>query len=364
MSLSGKLEDLGLADIFQILSIGKKTGSLSIKSDKINASVFFRNGLVVRAVTDALESTIGDDLLKAELISEETLKLAREVKKKLTGKCLEEILIDFGSIRLDTIEKISRRRIENVICLLLPVDEGDFSFEPDVINIDQTLYDENGRELSRGLSPEYLLMEGARVYDETVHYGKHLEDELFEDETDKLSIINEEEVSRDFSALKALSHELRFPENPSEISLLILRFASDIFQRGVLFKVEENRLVGLGQFGLEVEAADEKIRETVLLLNLSSYLEQLIHEAKPVRGPLRNDPITEKYIQEIGGGWPHEVAFFPVIVEDRVVLLLYCDNQQTGEPIENAPGLEIFITQAGLAIEKTILKKRLTEREG
>ena len=65
---------------------------------------------------------------------------------------------------------------------------------------------------------------------------------------------------KDISALKSLTQELRFPNSASEITLLILRFASDIFQRGVLFMAGENEMAGLGQFGLEIERADEKIR--------------------------------------------------------------------------------------------------------
>ncbi len=88
MSLVGRLEDLALADIFQILSIGKKTGTLVLWGSHGHAVVVFRNGLVVRAETDALESTLGEDLLNNGIIKHSILNLATEVKKKLPTKSI------------------------------------------------------------------------------------------------------------------------------------------------------------------------------------------------------------------------------------------------------------------------------------
>ena len=85
---------------------------------------------------------------------------------------------------------------------------------------------------------------------------------------------------------KSLTQELRFPNSASEITLLILRFASDIFQRGVMFMTGENEMAGLGQFGLEIERADEKIRETALPLKDSPFFTRIINEARSYKGPM------------------------------------------------------------------------------
>jgi GAF domain-containing protein len=68
-------------------------------------------------------------------------------------------------------------------------------------------------------------------------------------------------------------------------------------------------------------------------------------------------------MKEIGEGWPNECAFFPIITEDKVVALLYCDNLSPGEKAGETEGLEIFIDQAGLALEKSLLQRRLHEME-
>jgi hypothetical protein len=365
VSLVGRLEDLALSDIFQILSIGKKTGTLLIRGDKGNAFIVFRNGLIVRAETSTLEGNIGYDLLKKNMVKEHIFAMAREVKKKLPSKSIAEIFFELGCASRELLDKAARKRIERVVYHLLPMNQGDFRFELDNLDPGGTAgIEDSGWEVSKGISAEYLLMEGARVHDE-----------MMQQET--LEGISEEEGSddweadwgehpparerKDISALKSLTQELRFPNSTSEITLLILRFASDIFQRGVLFMVGENELAGLGQFGLEIERADEKIRETVLTYANSAFLKGVIESGQSFRGRLVKDPVTESLAKELGGGWPLEVIFFPVITEGKVVALLYCDNAPSGDPFSETEGLDIFISQAGLALEKSLLQRKLHE---
>ncbi len=366
MSLVGRLEDLGLSDIFQILSIGKKTGTLLIESESGNAFIVFKNGLIVRAETDMLEGNIGHELLKKHVVKERIFNIALSVKKELPLKPIAEILFELGSVSKDILDKASKKRIEKVVYRLLLANHGAFRFELDnldVSNINRVV--DTGWEVSKGISPEYLLMEGARVHDEAMQkedLGEGLTEEAgtegWEDDWAERPAVAER---KDLSALKSLTHELRFPNSASEITLLVLRFASDIFQRGVLFMVGEGELTGLGQFGLEIDRADEKIRETVIRTAESPFISRIIEAGQSYKGGLEKDIVTQTFIKELGGGWPAEAAFFPVITENKVVALLYCDNASSGEDFAESEGLEIFISQAGLALEKSLLQRRLLD---
>ena len=86
-------------------------------------------------------------------------------------------------------------------------------------------------------------------------------------------------------------------------------------------------------------------------------------EKQPYKGALEKDRVTEKMVSEIGAGWPRETALLPIIAEGRVVAFLYCDNMTGGEKIEETEGLEIFIDQAGLALEKSLLQSKLQEMD-
>ena len=371
MSLVGRLEDLALSDIFQILSIGKKTGTLLLKGSRGNAFVVFKNGLVVQAETDDIDGTIGNELVKVGTIKDTVLNLALEVKKKLPTKSIAEILIDFGAVTPGILDKITRKRIEKIIYKLVVWEDGDFQFELD--NVDpagNVNLPDAGWEVTKGMSPEYLLMEGARVHDEESQMTSLSAGELTgaEDETEGFEWEEDWDFQppaerRDIISLKSLTQELRFPTSASEITLLILRFASEIFQRGILFMVGDNEMVGLGQFGLEIDNPDEKIREITSLYDESNFLKNIITERRSYKGPLEKDSIMETIILETGGKWPDEAGLFPIIAEERTVALLYCDNIQTGEKIAETEGLEIFIDQAGLALEKSLLQRRIQEFE-
>ena len=135
MSLAGKLEDLALSDIFQILSVGRKTGTLTIIGSKGSALIVFKNGMIVRAETDDLEKSLAGNMLAAGLIKDTVLHLAEEVKKQLPSKSLAEILFDLGAVNKSILEQVTRKRIENVIYRLLLWEDGDFQFELDDLDI-------------------------------------------------------------------------------------------------------------------------------------------------------------------------------------------------------------------------------------
>lgn len=371
MGLVGRLEDLGISDIFQILGIGKKTGTLMIKSARGKAFIGFRDGLIIRAETNAFETSLSEDLASAGQIKPSTFKMASEVKKSLPEKSLVEILLDLEAIKKEAVEKFARKRIEKVVFETMQWVEGEFIFELEEespnggIPEDSELKD-FGWKLAKGLSPEYLLMEGARVSDERT--------KGIMDEGEIESLAGEDSAGegwdgdwggsgqrKDISSLKALTQELRFPNSTSEITLLVLRFASDIFRRGVLFMAAPDELAGLGQFGLEMEDADLKIRQTVIKLEESPFLSEVVKTGRSYRGPLPKEDATRFFISEMGGEWPPQVAIFPLVAEGNVVALLYCDN--IGEDMPESEGLEIFISHAGMALEKALLQRRIHELE-
>ena len=373
MSLAGKLEDLALSDIFQILSVGRKTGTLTIRGSKGTALIVFKNGMIFRAETDDLEKNLAENILNAGLIKDTVFHLAEEVKKELPSKSLSEVLFDLGAVNKSMLEQVTRKRIENVIFRLLLWKDGDFQFELDDLDIaGKTSLTDLGWELGKGLSPEYLLMEGARVQDEATQ-SSFFPTEQFSVEGSGVEKKEEEDWDKDWgapqaerkdiSSLKALTQELRFPNSASEITLLILRFASDIFQRGVLFMAGKDELVGLGQFGLEIERADEKIRSTLLNLEESGFLKKIVTEQMPYIGIIEKDEVTKYMMNELGGNWPSEAAFFPIVADGKVVALLYADNVSADTAVPETEGLEIFINHAGLALEKSLLQRKLQEME-
>lgn len=369
MSLAGRLEDLALSDVFQILSVGRKTGTLIVNGGKGSALIVFKNGLIVRAETSDIDKSLGDYLMSAGLVKDTMINMAVEVKKKLPSKSTAEILFDLGSISKDSLDKVTKKRVEKVIYRLMLWEDGDFQFELDDLDIEnKTNLSDFGWEMSKGLNPEYLLMEGARVQDEASQAFTISSDDFAVEDGEEGADWDADWTSqpaerKDISALKSLTQELRFPNSASEITLLILRFASDIFQRGILFMVGKDEMVGLGQFGLDIEMADEKVRAIVLRPDRSNFFKKLFLEQIPYKGTMPKDEVTRNIMEVLGGLWPSEVTIFPIVAEDKVVALLYCDNPASKDSVSETEGLEIFINHAGLALEKSLLQRRLYDMQ-
>jgi hypothetical protein len=50
-----------------------------------------------------------------------------------------------------------------------------------------------------------------------------------------------------------------------------------------------------------------------------------------------------------------------LISEGRIVAILYGDNLPEQKPIGDTEALEVFLSEAGLAMEKALQERRLTE---
>jgi hypothetical protein len=396
MSLVGRLEDLALTDIFQIISLSKKTGTLILKGKSGAAVVVFKNGQVVQAATDNLRDTLGNILIGRGLITEQDLTKALDSQKKQKGgKRLGQILVELGVLDQQVLEETIREQIENMIYSLLAWEDGFFNFDlGEVSSGDKIEVVTQEFLLKAGINPEYLLMEGARVMDERKRDGGKVAakapapppDEPPETAKKKAAsefteFLEEQgmapaqpasgeekaalERSRELGTLKAMFEELRFPSATAEITLLILRYASELVNRAVLFMVTREDIKGLGQFGIELKgvSADQKVRQIRVPVAETSIFSGVIRDKTSKMGKF-SDSAWDTYLKkELGGAEPKEFFVVPLISNNRVAAILYGDNIPDNKPIPNIAGLEIFVHQAGLAMEKALLERRIMELE-
>src|SRR3989442_12181193 len=100
MALQGTLKDFGLADIFQLIGIQKKTGVLSLKNPQETVTVTFVDGQVVGADSTLrrLEDRLGSVLAKSGRLTEaqlqEALRVQRSTLKRLGPILPQEHLIE------------------------------------------------------------------------------------------------------------------------------------------------------------------------------------------------------------------------------------------------------------------------------
>ena len=161
MAIEGPLRELGIHDVFQLLDLSRKTGTISVTSELRDNSgrVLFKKGRVVGANIRSNPHRIGDLLVKKGRATEADITRALAAQRDVNGqRRLGDFLVDFGVITAKELEREVSEQIETVIFELLSWREGFFRFE------DGGTPEHEGSIAS--ISTESLLMEGARRIDE------------------------------------------------------------------------------------------------------------------------------------------------------------------------------------------------------
>lgn len=159
MAIEGSLADVALADICQLLSLGRKTGCLTV-TDRANFGyIYFEKGRVVYASVLNRPDRLGELLVKGGAVSEEDLTRAVELQRSDDHKKLGEILVETGALSHQELEKWVTLQIEEAVFHLFDWNKGSFHFNPDERPAEDQVF-------RVSLSVDGLLMEGARRVDE------------------------------------------------------------------------------------------------------------------------------------------------------------------------------------------------------
>ena len=375
MSLEGRLDDMGLADIFQIIGISKRSGVLTLIRKEGTGRLVFNQGQVIFASSDT-RSRLGYTLVKKGIISNEDLEHALRIQKgRGSKKPIGTILIDMGSLDQQTFEKELYSHVVLVVHDLLSWDSGSFHFQLSSLEDDQIAS-------NVGFGTESLLLEACRVKDEEERKSKELEQEVLSESLKKDQKSNAtgteqpatETAStqsatlterKDLHLLSTMISELSRPSASTELTLMILRFASEIMNRAVVFLVREKDIVGLGQFGLSFPPENEQgqIRSVRIPLSEPSIFKEVAEKKMIYKGSLSENKWHRHLIDHLSGEWPNEVFVAPVHCEGRVVVILYGDNLPDKEPIRETEGLEAFIKVAELAFSKALLERKFQDTQ-
>lgn len=162
--------------------------------------------------------------------------------------------------------------------------------------------------------------------------------------------------------LKGLMGELASPRESSEISLLVLRLAAEYFERAILFLVKKDEIIGLGGFGEtgDAEMMMQKVRRLRIPVGVGSLFDEAVEARNTcVKSRDQFSEVDRDFAQALGSKRIREVAVIPMVSRGRVVALLYADDAVSGEPFPDLSGIEIFMAQAGLAMEKALLERQL-----
>lgn len=383
MSMVGRLEDLALPDILQILSLSKRTGRLTLTRREGKGVILFRQGHITYAASDSARETLGNILVCQKHITEGTLMAALEIQHRSTeNPLLGRILVEQGHITQEVLERCIRQQIERVIGEFFTWRKGFFKFElMDVQALDGVQVDTHDFLLKSGLSPEFLLLEAGGRVDEggpppakekkvqkPPAAGGPARPAAPAGPAKASAEASPEEVSGQrmsrngpLGELRSILREIRAPNFTGEITLMIMRYACKLMSRGVFFVLKSEGICGMGQFGLGAHGpqADERVRQIKIPADAPSIFTEVLEKRQTYLGPLRKTPWNDRLLAELGGPAPETAVAVPMTVNDTLVAILYGDNALDGRPIGELEGLELLMNQAGLAMEKALLEIKI-----
>jgi CheY-like chemotaxis protein len=179
VSLLGRLEDLSLTDIVQIVFLSRRTGVLEIVDDRGRHTVLFRHGLVVNASSPEHPDLVSW-LEKNELVPKSRVKVLRQMEE--SGIPPGSAAMEMNLISPADLGEAVRARVQSVIEPLAQSREGEFNFilSEQVSTVDIE-YDAEQVFKEGGLPPQRILsvadgekLKPLRGLEESLKAGKAL----------------------------------------------------------------------------------------------------------------------------------------------------------------------------------------------
>lgn len=135
--IEGSLRNVPLADVFQIVATGQKSGVLTVRSGEARARVYMEAGRVQLAhVSPGVH--LGEVLVHMELLTtEEVQELLALQERENAGTPLGMAAMDAGKLDQEDLYRALRRQAVEVITDLLAWKEGSFSFSERAMSASQ-----------------------------------------------------------------------------------------------------------------------------------------------------------------------------------------------------------------------------------
>jgi hypothetical protein len=348
VSFGGRLETLDLSALLQTLSVGAASGRLTLTRLDRHAVLVLRGGRVVYVTGGAAVEPLAGRLLRQRLVEEKDLVRALERQHDGTGyRRLGEVLVEMGLLAEGTLQMVVRQRMQELVGELLAWRSGFFRFEP-ARNASQNEVEVDLGDfvLPGGLPPQELLMRAVTALDHA--------DLSQPPPPQSLRPMPGAVVPEEASPSPTGSYPADFT---GEAVLSLLRFASQVLARAVVFAVDGVEARGVGEYGLKARGAAEAIRETVLSLREPSILKVAVERRRSYEGPLEPTRVNLQLVERLGGEKVCEAVAVPLVVLGEVRYVLYADNAPLGRSLGPLDTLESAAARAARIIEKTQLAR-------
>jgi hypothetical protein len=147
---------------------------------------------------------------------------------------------------------------------------------------------------------------------------------------------------------------------------VMVNFAAKEMDRCAIFLIRKDELTGFygGDRRPEGKQFGGRVKEIAMNVSDSPLIKKVVDSGKMLTMENPGDELGSRMIELLGDPQPRHTVILPILVQNMVVALLYCDVIPGGTPPRDIDSLEILLNLASLSLEiqqQQVMLKRLKE---
>lgn len=174
---------------------------------------------------------------------------------------------------------------------------------------------------------------------------------------------SEESARGGVARLRRVFGDLRSGLISATVALNLMHIISESVERAVLFLVKRDELVALGAFGAGAEGRPlaELTRGLSVSLEEENALTWTLDQGEVQTLDFDEADLPEDLMELVGRPANGQMVIFPVLGAQRVISIIYTDNGDREEPIQDIDILELATAQVGMAFENELLRRQISQ---
>lgn len=129
MALKGNLKDFGVAQLLNLIHIARKTGALSVRSDTMAATLYFREGKLLGAYQDGMDYGLLSLLQRAGKVTAQQAESVRTRAETRTDKEAGLLLLHNNYVTQKDILQVVRASALETVYSVFALTDGSFQFD-------------------------------------------------------------------------------------------------------------------------------------------------------------------------------------------------------------------------------------------
>ena len=151
MKLEGSLDAFSLPDVFQLLSLTKKSGGLHLTNGQASGVVYFADGSITGAISDTSRQALARRLVGLGAADDAALRRAVE-RGASEGAGVARALLEAGGVDAALVQRLAQEQAVDAVFDLLRWPNGDFAF---------VMGEENPDEVGLAVSAEQVVADAS-----------------------------------------------------------------------------------------------------------------------------------------------------------------------------------------------------------